>query len=50
MAPVEKRGFRWTEAAEIRPSETEWQQSDLCVGEEFEVCLSNRAAQTGLSN
>ena len=24
MAPVEKEGFRWTEAAEIRPSETEW--------------------------
>ncbi|WP_165821416.1 protein NO VEIN domain-containing protein [Falsiruegeria mediterranea] len=41
MAPVEKEGFRWTEAAEIRPSETEWKPSNLQVGEEFEALLSS---------
>ncbi|MEQ8307736.1 MAG: DUF3883 domain-containing protein [Hoeflea sp.] len=41
MAPVEKKGFRWTEAAEIRPSETEWKPSNLRVGEEFEALLSS---------
>lgn len=41
MAPAEKEGFRWTEAAEIRPSETEWKPSNLRVGEEFEALLSD---------
>jgi hypothetical protein len=41
MAPVEKKGFRWTEAAEIRPLETEWKPSNLRVGEEFEALLSS---------
>jgi hypothetical protein len=42
MAPLEKDGFRWTEAAEIRPSETEWKLSNLRVEEAFDVCLTNR--------
>ncbi len=41
MAPIEKEGFRWTEVAEIRPSETEWKPSKLRVGEEFEAILSS---------
>lgn len=41
MAPVEHERFRWTEAAEIRPSETEWRPSNLRVGEEFEAFLSS---------
>ena len=44
LAPVEKEGFRWTEAAEIRPSDTAWQPSDLRVGQEFEVHLSQHEA------
>lgn len=44
MAPVEKEGFRWTEAAEIRPSESEWKLSNLQVGEEFEALLSSGGA------
>ena len=41
MAPLEKVGFRWTEAAEICPAETEWKPSGLRVGEEFEALLSS---------
>ena len=41
MAPVEHERFRWTEAAEIRPSEAEWRPSNLRVGEEFEAFLSS---------
>lgn len=42
IAPVEKQGFRWTEAAEIRPSDADWKPSDLRIGEEFEVELLSR--------
>ena len=37
MAPIEKEGFRWTGAAEIRPGDNEWKPCKLPVEEDFEV-------------
>ena len=41
MAPIEKQGFRWMDAAEIRPGDNEWKPCKLPVEKDFEVFLSS---------